>query len=638
MADIIEPRIFENDGDWIKRINREWQFHPAVDLHGSVEPEVVEAASGHTFTVTLKVGPELTIPTGGHITMEVPATWDTYLGNCFRRALQTVGNREQIKAGYGAFTDVECSNPGVELELAGSRGRILDLVDVVVTKGEIVPGDEIRIIMGPKDGNLVQVQKHAQKAILATGVDLKGDGVYRRAATHPTVEVVGAYPDRFRIFAPAIVELDQDFQVKVLPVDIYSYNPATRYKGQARIFTDNDVHIPDRLNIDTETDPKGASVGARISSPGAHSITVLDADTGISGRSNPIVADFLHDRQVYFGEMHSQMWYSMGTGTTTEFFEWGRDNAGLDFCAPANHYNWRFEVTDEIWQDLVDTCNKFNEPGQFITLISYEWGGIRGSGHKNIYYREDYGEFAYWYRGEHDSPETLWKSLEGRDVLTVPHHPKTWIDWNYRDDEHQRLVEICSKWDISEEAGPRSVQGALAMGHRLGFIGGTDSHYGLANQGSYHVNDGTGLACVMATEHTRDAIWQALYERRCYATTGQRIVLDFSMNGHPMGTDVSVKLNEMGPRTFLLRIFGTYRIDLVEIVRNNQVVFSVKPGKDTWEGEWTDSDSLLPIAFEPTFSYDSPFVFYYMRVTQGNRQKAWASPIWLTQRQKSHRP
>ena len=630
MADMIEPRIFENTGEWISKINREWQFRPPVDLHGSVEPDVVEAASGHTFIVTLRVGPELAIPTGGHITMEVPATWDAYLGNCFRRGVQTVGNREQIRPGYGAFTDVECSNPDVKLKLAASRGRILDLVDVVVVEGEIIPGDEIYIIMGPPDGNLVQVQKHAQEVILATGVDLAGDRVYRRAAIHPTLEVIGTYPDRFRVFAPAVVESGQDFTVRVLPVDIYSCNPATRYKGNVRIFTDDDVQIPDRLDIDTDLNPRGASATARISSSGVHFITVLDAETGISGRSNPIAADFLHDRRIYFGEMHSQMWHSMGTGTAAEFFEWGRDNAGLDFCAPANHYNWRFEVTDEIWQELVDTCNEFNEPGRFATLVSYEWGGARGSGHKNVYYRGGYGEFAYWYR-DHNSPADLWKSLEGRDVLTVPHHPKAWIDWSYRNDTHQRLVEICSKWDIAEEAGPRSVQGALAMGHRLGFIAGTDSHYGLANQGSYHVNDGNGLACVMATELTRDAIWQALYERKCYATTGERIVLDFSMNGHPMGADIPAGLDRMEPRTFLLRVAGTYRIDLVEIIRNNEVVFSVEPRGDTWEGEWTDSNPLSPIAFEPTFSYDSPFVFYYMRVAQGNRQKAWSSPIWLTQ-------
>ena len=628
----MKPHIFQDTGEWIRKINREWQFRPPIDLHCSIKPDVVEAASGHTFVVTLKVGSELAIPTGGHITMEIPATWDTYLGNCFRRGIQTVGNREQIRPGYGAFADAECSNPDVKLELAASRGRILDLVDVVVTSGEITPGDEVRIVMGSPDGNLIQAQKYAQTAILAVGVDLAGDKVYRRAATHPTVKVTGAYPDRFRVFAPAVVEPGQDFTVRVLPVDIYSFNPATKYKGRVRIFADRDVHIPDSLDVDTNASPGGVSATARISSAGTHFITVLDENTGISGRSNPMTAAFLPDRRIYFGEMHSQMWHSMGTGTTAEFFEWGRDNAGLDFCAPANHYNWRFEVTDEIWRELVYTCNRFNEPGRFATMISYEWGGVRGSGHKNIYYRENYGEFAYWYRGDHNSPEDLWESLKDRDALTIPHHPKTWIDWRYRNDQHQRLVEICSNWDIAEEAGPRSVQGALAMGHRLGFVGGTDSHYGLANQGSYHVNDGNGLACVMATDLTRDAIWRALYERRCYATTGDRIVLDFSMNGHPMGTDIPVNLDGEEPRAFSLRVAGTYRIDTVEIIRNNVTVFSTKPGTDVWKGEWTDNDPLSPVAFEPTFPYDSPFVFYYMRITQGNRQKAWSSPIWLTQK------
>ena len=124
----------------------------------------------------------------------------------------------------------------------------------------------------------------------------------------------------------------------------------------------------------------------------------------------------------------------------------------------------------------------------------------------------------------------------------MPHHPKSMggADWSFRNDRYQRLVEICSKWDIAEESGPRSVQTALAMGHRLGFVGGTDSHYGLANQGSYHVNDGNGLACVVAPKLTRAAIWQALYDRRCYATTGDRILLDFTSDDKPMGSDNTV--------------------------------------------------------------------------------------------------
>jgi len=628
-----KPHIFEECRDWMGRLSRAWQFKPPVDLHCSVEPAVVQAASGHTFVVTMKVGPKLTIPTGGHITMSIPHTWQAHLGNCFRRAIKTVGNRQQVNRGYGAFTDVECSNPDVSLELAASYGRILDLVDVVVTGGEIKPGDEIRLILGPNDNCLLQAQKYAQVAIFSTAVDLERNRDYRRAATAPTVKVVGAYADRLRIFAPAVVRPGEEFDVRVLPVDIYSLNPATRYQGSVRFFPEGEMDLPDHLDVDTDKSPKGVSTRASAPRSGVHYITALDPATGIAGRSNPIAVNFLPDRRIYFGEMHSQMWMSMGTGTTDEFFEWGRDNAGLDFCCPANHYNWRYEVTDEIWRELVDACNAWNEPGRFVTMISYEWGGNGRSGHKNVYYRGDYGEFDYWYR-DRKNPDELWETFKGRDVLTVPHHTKagSGVDWSYRNDEHQRLVEICSNWGISEEGGDHCVQAALAMGHRLGFVGGTDSHYGLACQGSYHVNDGNGMACVMATELTRDAIWQALYDRRCYATTGDKIVLDFSMNGHPLGSDVQVDLAQAGPRTFSMRIAGTYRIDLVEIIRNNEVVFSAEPGCDVWEGKWTDDTPLESLAIEPTFDYDRPFVFYYMRVTQGNYQKAWASPIWLTQR------
>ena len=105
------PRLFDNTSDWFV-INRSWQFEPPADLHGAMSPDEVEAASGHTFVATLTLGPDLTLPTGAHITLEVPSTWECHLGNPYPRGLKTVGSREpgQIrKVGYGAFTDVECS-------------------------------------------------------------------------------------------------------------------------------------------------------------------------------------------------------------------------------------------------------------------------------------------------------------------------------------------------------------------------------------------------------------------------------------------------------------------------------------------------------------------------------------------------
>ena len=99
-----------------------------------------------------------------------------------------------------------------------------------------------------------------------------------------------------------------------------------------------------------------------------------------------------------------------------------------------------------------------------------------------------------------------------------------------------------------------------------------------------------------------------------------------------MGTDLAADLGAYGSRHFAIRVAGTYRIETVEILRNNEVVYTARPGGDTWEGEWTDDSPLRTHAIGPTFDYDRPFVFYYVRVTQRNRQLAWASPFWLTQR------
>ena len=635
-TDAPQPRVWGRDRDWWDQ-SRAWHERPVADLRCSVEPAVVEAASGHTFTMTMTCGPELRLGVGAHVTVEIPESWDAHLGNCYRRGIRTVAARGQIQVGYGAFVEVACSRAEVGLEAGVWWGRLFDLIDVVVTRGELGPGDEIRLTLGTPEGNLVQAQKYAQVAVLMTGVDVHGDGVYQRASQQPAVRVIGAAAERLRVFGPGVVSAGERFEVKVLPVDLYSFNPSPGYEGTVGLFSSGELALPDQIDVRTDDAPRATAVEAEARTDGVLRITATDARSGIGGRSNPIGVDFYADgRRAYFGEMHSQMFASMGTGTTEEFFTWGRDVAHLDFCAPANHYNHRLAVTDAVWQEVVETANRFNDDGRFATFVSYEWGGVAGSGHKNVYYRGDTGEFAHWYRGVHQSPEDLWRSLEGRDVLTIPHHTKFGgtTDWRFRNDRHQRVVEICSLWGISEEGGPRSVQAALAMGHRLGFIGGTDSHYGLANQGSYHVNDGNGLACVVAQELNRDALWQALWERRCYATTGDRILLDFRLqvDGQTieMGTDLPVKSVSTGPRRLSMRLAGTERLERVEIVRNNQIVYATEPRAEDWSGEWTDDAPLHDVTIQPTFDYDRPFVFYYLRAWQRNRQRAWGSPIWLT--------
>ena len=71
MSQTPRPHHFDNTTYWFRGISRQWQFREPVDLDCQIEPDVVQAASGHTFVITCRLGPELCLPTGAHVTLEV---------------------------------------------------------------------------------------------------------------------------------------------------------------------------------------------------------------------------------------------------------------------------------------------------------------------------------------------------------------------------------------------------------------------------------------------------------------------------------------------------------------------------------------------------------------------------------------
>jgi hypothetical protein len=113
---------------------------------------------------------------------------------------------------------------------------------------------------------------------------------------------------------------------------------------------------------------------------------------------------------------------------------------------------------------------------------------------------------------------------------------------------YERLVEMYSMHGTSETRGTPlsnkvedgvSARELLAAGHRVGFIAASDNHNGapgLSARSSRFTNlvYSGGLAAVWAAELTREAVFDALYARRCYGTTGARILLDFRLNGEPI--------------------------------------------------------------------------------------------------------
>jgi hypothetical protein len=172
---------------------------------------------------------------------------------------------------------------------------------------------------------------------------------------------------------------------------------------------------------------------------------------------------------------------------------------------------------------------------------------------------------------------------------------------------------------------------ALRRGYRLGMIASSDNHVGMPGR-SYphdrqiHTPFPGGLAAVWAPELTREAIFDAVRARRCYGTTGARIILEFSVDGEPMGGELQVD-DARAPRKIRVHARGTDVITRLEILRNGQVVHTALPeprqAEDILSLEWQDDAAIQGTAF------------YYVRLQQADGEMAWSSPIWVDVKSKN---
>jgi hypothetical protein len=160
----------------------------------------------------------------------------------------------------------------------------------------------------------------------------------------------------------------------------------------------------------------------------------------------------------------------------------------------------------------------------------------------------------------------------------------------------------------------------------MGFVGGADGHDGhpgdaqspvIKHHHLFH-HLGSGLTAVLCDELTRHSVFDALHDRRCYATTGVPILLSFNINGSMMGSEIQALQNGKLP-VLQVKCIGTNGISQIRIVKNSGVVASIScNGEFETELEWVDT----------AYSNKEP-ANYYVRVIQRDYESAWSSPIWI---------
>jgi hypothetical protein len=101
-------------------------------------------------------------------------------------------------------------------------------------------------------------------------------------------------------------------------------------------------------------------------------------------------------------------------------------------------------------------------------------------------------------------------------------------------------------------------------------------------------------------------------KRHCYGAT-DAIILDVRSGNYVMGDEFKTK---QAP-ALDLNVIGTGKLAKIDILRDSEVIHTIKPAGSDYRGTWTDP-APLPGAH-----------YYYVRVLQADDEIAWGSPMWI---------
>jgi len=502
-------------------------------------------------------------------------------------------------------------------------------VHATVTNVPLEPGEVVRFRFGASPAGTRVPRSADRVAQHRVMVDVDGSGVFLGIAESPTYDIVAGPVAQLFVTAPSVAVVGEVVDIVIRAEDQYwnrttDLDAGVTLSGLPQTKTQIIELVGGIARVELPVKEAGV-IRARVEVMAGDGISA-EAAAGLVAESNPVVvAARSPEYRIYWGDIHGHTNLSDGLGESPEeYFAFGRDEADLDVCALAEH-GW------SSLEEVRRAVKAFHDPGRYVTILGHEWGASHpDAGDKNVYFRSD-DEVAF--SGWPHSAEELFETLEAaygdntdRRIIVGPHHftynsskggrPfKTW------DARFERFVEVYSAHGMSEYHGnPRMLHGAdpkrfmvegLAAGHRFGVISSSDNHDSRPGRNSWGQHHG-GVAAFVAEELTREAIWDAFWNRRVYASTTARIYIDLHIDGHLMGEEFTA----VGPPSIEYTVHGCDDEMEVFLLKNNQELRVTASETGTVKEAFEDTD----------FDGDS---FYYLRVVQADGEWAWSSPIWV---------
>ena len=434
------------------------------------------------------------------------------------------------------FTTVEASN-GAKLEVWFDRLNIRPFANTLlirIGRGFLRAGDKLTVRLGDRRQGSpgFRLQTNAEANVeLKTSVDAFATYEFCELPTQPTFDLVPGPAANWKAILPSVAVAGESFRLAIVAEDMWG-NPTADVSRTLKLVPSRAMRgLPERVEIDNKHCPRVID-NLIVDTVGDLDLRILAGAEELAC-ANPLRVVKQTALRRYWGDLHGQSGETIGMGSAESYFRYARDAAFLDIVG---HQGNDFQITDEFWKEVNRMTAEFDEPGRFLCIPGYEWSGNTGNGgDRNIFYRHEgrpIRRSSHILVQGHTSTDAvytaaeLFRVLDGEDAVVIAHVGGRYADLHYAHDGRlERAVEVHSTWGTFEWL----LHDAFEKGYRVGIVCHSDDHKGrpgATRPGASSFGAIGGLTCYLMPELTRDALFEALRQRRHYGTTGARVFIE----------------------------------------------------------------------------------------------------------------
>lgn len=531
-----------------------------------------------------------------------------------------------------------------------------------ILPSEVAAGANITFVIGaPKGkeknnklGSMAQTNAQRRRPFFLF-IDPTGKGNYEEPETF-SIDIRGNQLHSIRIITPSFVTKNKRFDVVVRFEDEYG-NLTNATEDENTLIELTYEYLRENLNWKLFIPETGfiALPNLYFNEAGIYTIQLKNLKKGNVFRSPPIKCFSEQHDFLFWGLLHGESDRVDSTENIESCLRHFRDEQALNFYAASPFENIE-ETSNEVWKVISQNLIDFDEEDRFTTFPGFQWvGDPKEEGVRVVLFSKESKQIPRKKDIKYASLKKMYKAFNPKEIISIPSFTMgKGFEYNFDNfnPDFERVVEIYNSWGSSEctakegnkspikaqgksgiqESAEGAIQKALQKNCRFGFVGGGLDDRGI--YGDFYESDQTqyppGLTAIIAKGHTKEALYEALYNRSCYATTGQRIIVGLSIAGAPMGKEISTaeKQGLLINRHISGYVAGTTKLKKVEIIRNGSVIHTIEPEEYFVNFTYDDMTPLEKIAIKGK-DKRPPFVYYYLRVIQEDEHMAWSSPIWV---------